>query len=197
MTARIYKSFNLLAGLHFNSKFYTNSYTIDLTFNVEAESILDQNIALERVEFMIKECFYSTVFVNQTETDAIQKYINAGMTVCTLPEDPYDQVIGIMLMVKLNAITEGRLVITDISIESNMSDGVSCLYSLEEPLGPFMLKGWWTDSSYCITDEVKSKKIVKLSKTKNDWADVQLSWAKTDTNKTAEIIFTNFDKTDK
>ena len=33
----------------------------------------------------------------------------AELKVCTLPEEPYDQIVGIMLMQKLNAIADGRL----------------------------------------------------------------------------------------
>lgn len=199
MTARIHKSFDLSTGLHFNHKYYVNNYSIDATFNVESESIAEQNIALERIKFYLHECLEHSVFVNQSDTDAIEKYMGAGMNVCTLPEDPYDQVVGIMLLVKLNNIAEGRLVLTDLSVESKMSDGVSCLHSIEENTGPFNDKGWWNDSSQRINDyNNKNRKIVKISKSKTEWQDVFLDWGeKTILGKDAEIIFTSFDKTDK
>lgn len=199
MTARIHRAFELLTGLHFNKKFYTNQYSIDLTFNVESESIVEQNIALERIKFYLHECLEHSVLINQNDTESIEKYISAGMNVCTLPEEPYDQVVGILLLLKLNAIAEDRLVITDLSIESRMSDGVSCLHSIEENLGPFGEKGWWSDSSQRINDySSKNKKIVKLSKMKNEWQDVYLDWGEKSVLGTeAEIIFTSFDKTDK
>lgn len=199
MTARIHKTFDLLTGLHFNQKYYVNKYIVDLTLNVESDSIVEQNIALDRIKFYIHECLEHSVFVNQTDIQSIEKYLAAGMQVCTLPEDPYDQVVGIMLMVKLNSIAEGRLIVTDISIDSAMSDGVSCLHSVEENTGPFSEKGWWNDSTQRITDySNKSKKIVKLSKSKNEWQDVFLDWGeKSIVTKDAEIIFTSFEKSDK
>lgn len=199
MTARIHKAFDLLTGLHFNNKYYVNSYTIDLTFNVESESIAEQNIALERIKFFLHECLEHCVFVNQNNETVVDSYEKLGMNVCTLPEEPYDQVVGIMLLVKLNAITEGRLVVTDLSIESKMSDGVSCLHSIEENVGPFYDKGWWNDSSHRINDlTTKNKKVVKLSKMKNEWQEVYLDWEeKNPVSSKAEIIFTTFDKTDK
>lgn len=200
MTARIHKSFELLAGLHFNNQYYINSYEFDLTFNVETESIVEQNIALERIHYYLYECLKHCVFVNKTDATAIDKYSNIDMNVCTLPEEPYDQIVGIMLMSKLNAISEGRLVITDITISSDMSAGVSCLHSIEESMGPFTDKGWWNDSTQRINNLVNNKKIVKLAKLKSEWQDVYLDWVEkpiVPDTKVAEIIFTNFDKTDR
>lgn len=196
MTARIHKAFNLLAGLHFGGNYYVNSYEFDLTFNVETSSIDEQNIAMERIHYFLFEKIKNTVFVNQTDVDAINKYTNAGMVVCTLPEDPYDQIIGIMLMVKLNSILEGRLVITDITLASDMSDGVSCLHSFDESIGPFNDKGWWNDNSPKINDiAVKKAKVVKLAQVKNEWQEPCLNWPESKPNLDAtEIIFTSFDK---
>lgn len=198
MTARIHKSFDLLTGLHFNGQFYVNQYVIDATFTVDTSSISEQNIAMERIKFFLHECLQHSVFVNQTDLDAIEKYTKAGMTVSTLPEEPYDQIIGIMLLTKLNSITEGRLTIIELLIESSMSDGVSCCISEDESLGPFYEKGWWNDSSQQVNDITnKNKKIVKLSKSKTEWQDVYLDWEEKANTTSAEIVFASFDKTDK
>lgn len=198
MTARIHKSFDLLAGLHFNGQYYVNQYLIDATFTVDTSSIAEQNIAMERIKFFLHECLQHSVFVNQTDTDSVEKYSKIGMSVCSIPEEPYDQIIGIMLMTKLNSIAEGRLTIIDLSIESSMSDGVSCCISEEDSLGPFYEKGWWNDSSQQINDiSSKNKKIVKLSKSKTEWQDVYLDWEEKANTTPAEIVFASFDKTDK
>ena len=198
MTARIHKSFELLAGLHFNGKYYVNQYLVDATFTVDTDSISEQNIAMERIKFFLHECLEHSVFVNQTDIETIEKYTKAGMNVSTLPEDPYDQIIGIMLMTKLNSITEGRLTIIDLAIESSMSDGVSCCMSEDESLGPFYEKGWWNEPSQRINDITeKNKKVVKLSKSKTEWQDVYLDWEEKANTTPAEIVFASFDKTDK
>lgn len=199
MTARIHRSFEFQAGVHFNDSFYMNSYEIDADFIVESESIREQNIALERIKFFLHECLEHSIFIQDTETSAIEKYIEANMKVCVVPEEPYDQIIGIMLTVKLNAITEGKITITDLSICSKMSDGVSCLYSLEENSGPFKLAGWWNESNTKISNLLtsgKGKKVLKLIKPPVDWEDVFLGWEeKKDLVKqtsSAEIVFGSF-----
>lgn len=198
MTARIHKSFELLAGLHFTGQYYVNQYLIDATFTVDTDSISEQNTAMERIKFFLYECLQHSVFVNQLDVDAIEKYNKAGMMISTLPEDPYDQIIGIMLMTKLNSIAEGRLNIVDLSIESSMSDGVSCIVSEDDSLGPFYEKGWWNESSQKINNlSNKNKKVVKLSKPKTEWQDVYLGWEEKANITPAEIVFASFDKTDK
>ena len=124
MTARISRSFTFQAGVHFNGTFNMNLYQVDMEFDVESESIREQNIAVERIKYFLGDCLEHSVMIPETDTEAIQKYVDADIKVCTLPEDPYDQIIGIMLMVKLNNIMEDRLLITTIGTTSLMSDGV-------------------------------------------------------------------------
>lgn len=197
MTARVQRSFELLACVQFESEFFVNYYDFDITFNVESLAIMEQNIALERVKYYLECCVQNSIFIQNSNTESIEKFTNAGLRVCTLPEEPYDQVIGIMLLHKFNAIAEGRLVATDVSITSRLSDGVVCFYSIEENSGPFQQKGWWNDSNTSINDiKQKNKKVVKLSKTNFEWADLELAWEpKVKTESSPAVVL--FDKTDK
>lgn len=202
MTARITRDFEFQAGIHFSNDFYMNMYDVNIVFNVETDSIREQNIALDRIKYFMLECLEHSIMCVETETTAVEKYLKAGLKVCTLPEEPYDQIIGIMLLVKLNAITEGRLVVTDIKIGSRMSDGVDCLFSLNEGTGPFTDKGWWLDSSTMINDQNKKQnKVVRLRKQKNEWDELGLGWkerAEVDLSDDHEVLFAVFDsKTDK
>lgn len=203
MTARISREFTFFNGLYFNNKNYVNSYHINCVLTVNTELVVEQNIALERIKYFLYEFLEHSVFINQDNQQQIEKYINAGVNVCTLPEEPYDQIIGIMLFVKFNAITEGRLTINDLSIESAMSDGVSCLFSEEENIGPFVLRDWWNESSCRINNVVsKNKKVVKINKIKNNWEELNLIWNQDNDCKDTfidepKIIFPNFDKKDK
>jgi len=199
MTARIQRSFDLQMGVHFTGVFYMNIYDIDLHFNVETENIKEQTIALERIKFYLAECLENSIFVYDNEEDAIERYLSANLKVSVLPEEPYDQIIGIMLMTKLNAITEGRLVITDISISSRMSDGVSCMQDIEDSIGPFIVKDWWNENNTKINSykySPKNKKILKLTKLV-EWSDVFLNWDNTEEpiiqDIANEIVYVNFD----
>lgn len=199
MPARIQRSFDLLACAQFNPEFFVNYYEFDVTFTVGTESIEEQNIALERIKCYLEVYLQSSIFVQDTDSSSIERLSAAGLKVCVLPEEPYDQIVGIMLLQKFNAITEGRLIATDIAISSHMSDGVTCFYAIEENNGPFSLKGWWDDSAPTINGlKPKSKKVVKLAKPVNDWSEFNLEWEDTPKKQsTSEIVVVTFDKTDK
>jgi hypothetical protein len=205
MTARIQRSFDFQSGIYFTGDFYMNMYEIDLCFNVETESIREQNIALDRIKYFLSECLEHSIIIDERESQAIEKYLSADIKVCTVPEEPYDQIIGIMLMLKLNSIAEGRLSVTDVSIGSRMSDGVSCMFSIDDTLGPFAAKGWWNDSTCKMNNYKhtgKNKKIVKLIKPSVDWDDLYMGWEQkspfiTTQTESNEVIFSVVDKTDK
>jgi hypothetical protein len=199
MVARIQRSFDLLACVQFDPEFCVNFYEFDVTFNVGTDSIEEQNIALERIKCYLEVYLHSSIFIQEGDTEAIERLLTAGMKVCVLPEEPYDQIVGIMLLQKFNAITEGRLIATDIAISSHMSDGVTCFHAIEENNGPFALKGWWDDVAPTINGlKPKNKKVVKLSKPINDWSEFKLEWEDVPKKQsTSEIVVVTFDKTDK
>lgn len=202
MTARIQRTFDFMSGVYFGSEFYANYYEFDVTFTVESESIYEQNVAMDRIKYFIMECLQHSIFVEGTDQKAIEKLADSHLRVCVLPEEPYDQVIGIMLLAKLNAITEGRLIATDIAITSKLGDDVTCFHSIEETYGPFALKGWWNEDTPKISNKNygKNKKIVKLSKHLSEWSEVGLEWEPKKSNQKveSEVVFAKFDtKTDK
>ena len=191
MSAQIERDFEFLAGVYFEGRFMVNMYEFTLNMDVNTDSMHEQNIAMDRIKFMICEVFDNAVFVAESEKKVIEKYKDAGLNVCIIPEEPYDQIITILLILKLNAIAEGRLNITDIYLESELSDSVRFSYDIETARhNPFGNKGWWLDSSTSIADvekTTKKEKIVRLVKN-TDWANVGLEWEKK--SKASEILFT-------
>lgn len=191
MSTRIERDFSFQAGVHFEGKLIMNVYGFTLAMEVETESIVEQNIAMDRIIYFLKDSLTNSVFVQTSDKKAIEKYTQADIKVCTVPEEPYDQIITMLLILKLNNITEGRLNITDIFLESELSDSVRFSYDFETAKhNPFGNKGWWLESSTSMNDiekNTKKEKIVRLVK-HNDWANVGLEWEKK--IKASEIIFT-------
>jgi len=191
LSTRIERDFSFQAGVHFEGKLIMNVYGFTLAMEVETESIIEQNIAMDRIIYFLKDSLTNSVFVQNTDKKAIEKYTQADIKVCTVPEEPYDQIITMLLILKLNNITEGRLHITDIFLESELSDSVRFSYDFETAKhNPFVNKGWWLESSTSMNDiekNTKKEKIVRLVK-HNDWANVGLEWQKK--TKASEIIFT-------
>lgn len=191
MGTRIERDFSFHAGVYFEGNFIMNTYDLILSMEVETDSISEQNIAMDRIEYFLTDCLANSIFVEQGEKKVIENYQLANLKVCNLPEEPYDQIVGLLLMLKLNAITEGRLIITDMVLESELSNGVRFNYDIESAVqNPFSKKGWWHESTQTITDIKASKreKIVRLVK-HCDWCEPGLEWEEKSSN-SAEIIFT-------
>lgn len=199
MTARISRAFSFQAGAYFKNSFTMNLYHIDIDFHLETSSMKEQNIALERIKYFISEIIENSILINSSQTEMIEKYQSADFKICALPEDPYDQIIAIMLMVKCNTITEGKLIVTDIAITSRLSDNVYCNHSIEENIGPFKEPGWWSENNDKINSlkPYKSKKVVKLTKSFSNWENLWLGWEENTTSYTNEVVFVNFDNKDK
>jgi hypothetical protein len=202
MTARIKKNFSFQSGVCFKDNFYLNMYTVLIYFDIETTSAMEQFVSMERIKHFFSQCLENSILVNENHTQVIEKYIEASLKVCTLPTDPFDQIVAIMLVKKLNSILEGRMIVTDISVTSFYSDDIHHLHSIEENFGPFNEAGWWNDSSPKYNNinsisSLKSKKLVKLVKQSTSWEELSLSYDLRDpfeNPKNSEIVFVNFDK---
>lgn len=179
MYTRIERDFVFQAGVHFEGKFLLNIYDMSVSMLVETESIREQNIAMERIKYFLHECLENSVFVCEANKEAIELYSQAGIKVCTLPEEPYDQIISMILLLKLNAIMENRMKITDVVLGSKLSDGVRFNVVIEMAENVFSGTHWWDEPSTCMRNENKSQnkknKIVKLFDP-NEWSTAGLNW---------------------
>lgn len=191
MNARIFKEFSFFSAIHADNNFSINSYDIGLDIDVNTEDIKEQNIAMERIKFTLSK-IEDCVFVNEQEKAAIDNYLKAGIKVCTLPEDPYDQIVAVVLLRKLNAVAEHRLVVTDISIQSLICDDIKFFVSIEET-SEFSsnINSWWNENNMNIADfnkkNTKKEKVVSLKKEFFDWADLDLAW-KENTEKHKSVL---------
>lgn len=196
MGTKIQRDFAFQAGVHYENKLIMNIYTLTLIIYVEVECPKEQNTAMERIKYFIGECLENGIFINQAEKKQIEKYTDASIKLCTLPNEPYDQVVMQALLLKLNAITEGRFVVTEIILSSKMSDGVKFFGDIDDIDEEFTsVDGWWfsTNTSTSSINKInKKEKIVKLHTSTCDWDDCLLWDIKTDNkSNVAEILFTN------
>jgi len=191
LATKIEREFAFQAAVHFEGNFLMTVYELSLGMEVDTASIKEQNIAMDRITYFLSECLENSVFVEHADKKAIEKYLQADIKVCTLPEEPYDQIITILLLLKLNAITEGKLHVNSISLRSGLSDDVKFIYDIETASNHPFGKSWWTECTTTMSDIAKSSKkdkIVKLKKQHCDWSSVGLDWEQKE-YKTTEIIF--------
>ena len=178
MNTRIERDFCFQTGLYFEDKFHIGIYDITLSMLVETESIKEQNIAMDRIIYFLHEVVQNSVLVHSSNRDAIEKYQSVDLKVCELPEEPYDQILAMILLLKMNSIAEDRLKITDLVIGSSLSDGVRFNIVSEVAESAFSGRYWWNSPCAAINSrdyEIgDNSKVIKLFT--DDWVNLGLSW---------------------
>jgi len=192
VTTRVKREFSFVAGIWLEGEYQIGLYSFVVFIEIFTDNPYEQSVALERMKYFTDECLTNCVFVEATEKKVIDTLTSLGMKVCVLPLEPYDQAIAIPLLMKLNAITEGKFHITNMSFKSQISDDVEYLIDIEDEVEAYNTKNsWWNDSGSNISDKKSNKKdkIVKLHKD-NEWSELDLGWKHSCKPETSEIIFT-------
>jgi len=173
---RIGISPHFYAAAHLLGRMVMSSYHINIQLVTVTDDHIDQNIAVERIKYVINEQISNSVFIDQEEKEAIKLYENAGVNVIPFPVEPTDQIVGIALYCKLNSIVEDSVIVTDLDITSTTS-GVSYLHGEDEPLGIFEVKGWWNSIEPECHEQKKprGKKVVSLPITET-WKNLGMEW---------------------
>ena len=192
MTTRVKREFSFVAGIWLEGEYQIGMYSFMVFIEIFTDDPYEQSVALERMKYFTDECLTNCVFIEATEKKVIDTLTSLGMKVCVLPLEPYDQAIAIPLLMKLNAITEGKFHITNMSFKSQISDDVEYLIDIEDEVEAYNTKNsWWNDTGSNISDKKSNKKdkIVKLHKD-NEWAELDLGWKHPCKPEASEIIFT-------
>jgi hypothetical protein len=192
VTTRVKREFNFVAGIWLEGEYQIGMYSFTVFIEILTDDPYEQSVALERMKYFIDEVVTNSVFVEASDNKVIDTFTGLGMKVCVLPLEPYDQSISIALLLKLNAITEGKFNITNMSFKSQLSDDVEYLIDIDDEVEAYATKNnWWNDSGSNISNKKSNKKdkIVKLHKD-NEWTELDLGWKHICKPEASEIIFT-------
>ena len=195
MNVRLQYDIDFMAGIYYEDSLQLNQYSVSLDLITKTTDAEQTNIAMNRLKSFIWSELENTVFINQVHEEKAEMMSLLGINVTTLPEEPVDQLIGIMLYCKLNAIMEGRMIITDLNIQSTLGDQVWYLHNEEDALGPFVDDGWWTLSNTQhehIELETVSQNVVKVTTT--GWQEYGLEWPDEVKHTANTVVFANFPK---
>lgn len=193
MNVRLQYDLEFLGGIYYQDLLQLNQYHVSLNLTTQTKNPADTNIAMDRLKCFVLGELESTVFINQSLQERGELMSMMGINITTLPEEPVDQIIGIMLFHKLNAIMEGRMTVDSLDISSSLGDSVWYQHDNEDSPGPFAQTGWWDDSgpSHSSLAPSDTDNVVKI--TDNQWREYGLEWPE----ETAEhsgntVVFANF-----
>ena len=177
MNARIEKDFDFLTAVYFEKTYMVNLYHMTLYIDILTEEDSEQIVAMERIFYFIQNYIQNSVFINKKEKKQIELFEKAGMSTLTLPTDPYDQIIGLILLRKFNAITEGRYNVSEIKFSSKLSADIR-FHNVDEEAEEFDEDEWYNDPNLnCKSTNKKSKstKVVQFNDIE-DWNKTGLVW---------------------
>ncbi len=196
MNVRLQYDLEFLAGIYYADCLQINSYNVSMNLLTKTKDSASTNIAMERLKAFVHGVLESTVFINQNNMERAEFLQLGGCNVTTLPEEPVDQIVGMMLYYKLNAIMEGRMIITSLDISSRLGDGVWYQHDEEDTAGPFSPDGWWHKASIqheTIEPEEVPGNVVKVIST--GWHEMDLEWPENTLQTNANVIvYANFPK---
>jgi len=195
MNARLRKSFGWHSGIVYQGRFMVNHFNIELDMLTVSESAPEQNTAYERMKYFMHHVMDDSLLIG-SDDDALDAYLATGARVIVLPDEPVDQIVGIMLYLKLNAIMENRMVITRTETWSTQGDQTSYIHVAGENVGPNLGQdGWWADArpTWSSIKPTASGKVVNLERL-GEWKDLDLAWDDDHKSTNDSVIFARFDK---
>jgi hypothetical protein len=178
MNVRIRFNSEMRTGTWFSDQFIVNNFAINLQLITQSSDASDHSTCMGRIRTVIDSLEHS-IFIHQDHTEKINQLVNCGFRVTAFPQEPIDQIVGIVLFEKLNSVLEGRMRVTDLDICSDLGDNIWFMHSDNEKISAIPESGWWADSSPAcnVTQPTATeKKVVKLRK-QVTWKSFDLEWS--------------------
>jgi len=174
MNVRIAQLLSFSAGTWYDDHLEMNQFNIKLWMITQSSNPEEQNIAFRRAKHFIYSQLDSTIFVDSNDPKSAE-FAQLGLNVTTMPDEPADQLIGIMLFHKLNAIMEGRIDL--IEVEISAGDAVIYLHSENETSEGLLRPDWWSAADLTHNDVAlpDSEKVLSIA-TSTAWRDLDLAW---------------------
>lgn len=197
MNVRLKHDMHFTAGVYYADSLRMNNYTLRIWMTTNSTDAADQSTAFERIKYFIYTQMESTIFINQANETQCQALADAGLDITTMPGEPVDQLIGIMLYYKLNAIVEDRMIIQETEIASAMGENMTYLHSDFETTSGYEQPAWWTSADLTHSDMIQDESENIVSMPGNMvWQDVDLGWnlpTEADNNGNI-VVFADFKK---
>ena len=199
MNVRLRHEMHFTAGVFYGGQTRMNNYTLTLWMTTNCLDASDQNTSFERIKYFVYSELDSTIFINAEYETQCQLLSAAGLNITTMPGEPVDQLIGLMLYYKLNAVTEGRMIIEETEIASTMGENMTYLHASIEQTDIAEQPDWWqaADPIHCDPALIDTDKVLTMPQA-TMWRDLDLAWTHPETvsENGNTVVFADFKKCD-
>jgi hypothetical protein len=199
MNVRLQYQIAFTAGVFYQDQMRMNDYNLRLWLMTNTNDAENHDISLARLKYFIYNQIDSSIIINQQCVEQANKYVSAGLRVTTMPGEPMDQLVGIMLFHKLNAIMEERMIVLETEISSGLGDNMIYMHSENENTDSIVCPDWWssTDVSHNQLSPADGDKIFAIHPLNYAvWNELDLAWPehRSDPVDGNTIVFANFQK---
>lgn len=166
--------------LYIQNKLWPNDTDISLHMTPITEDSKQQHVAFEKIKYVFNKILQNALFINfDKEHQLFEKFNN---DIIDFFEKPVDQVVGICLFNKLNAMIGDCLRVDTLEIESWQGENLRFIISESSPENALLQSStinnpWWMD---------KSPRFSNFTKEILTWA--QLGFTISETNDKFKII---------
>lgn len=190
MNVRIRYAMSFTAGIYYGGETRMNNYYLTVYMTTNSSDSVSHNVAFERIKHFVYNCLDSTIFVNAANKEQCQRFVDAGMSITTMPGEPVDQLIGLMLYYKLNAIMEDRILVDETEISSALGENIVYMHSENEITDVEDIPNWWSTADIAHSDYVDTGADKILSMSANAvWRDLDLLWPEPEVSvKTGNVV---------
>jgi hypothetical protein len=197
MNVKIGYTSHFIAGVWWDDHLIMSTYTATFKMITATDNPVDTNTALDRLKYIVEEHLPDSVFIKETNTEQIARLQAAGIKTVVIPEEPVDQIIGMMLYSKIGAVMDGRIVLRSVMLSSTAGDDVIYEHDLSESTAPFDEPGWWIQPTPICESETRYDNETNLFvlSSANQWRDLGLEWSSGSDNKTDSgnvLVFTEY-----
>ena len=193
MNVRLQYNLEFLGAVYYDDQLKLNRYKVNLSLVTNTVNRSHIEIAMDRLKVFVRGELENAVFINRTRADLAEVMTLMGINVVTLPDEPVDQIIGMMLFYKLNAIMENNMLVLALDIASELGDEVWYQHDAEDAAGPFIADGWWDNPSAQHSDV----KLDTVDIMPDAWTEYGLNWSDGVDNqdeKAHTVVYANFQK---
>ena len=164
----------------YDDKILPNHFKVEMQMITRTENPRFQYVAFERMKFLVNDIFGNSIFIGH-ENPSLEFLGNRYPDkMVLLPEEAYDQVIGVALYCKANAVMEEAIHCQSVRISSYIGDSVWYQFEDGEDMGPYAVATprrrskrssapWWHRPDI-LTFDTTSK--IEYS----TWEDLLLGW---------------------
>jgi hypothetical protein len=178
------------AGVYYGDETRMNNYYLSVHMTTNSSDPIGHNVAFERIKYFVYNCLDSTIFVNQHNEEQLRRFTDAGLSITTMPGEPVDQLIGLMLYYKLNAIIEDRIIVDETEISSALGENIVYMHSENEIADIGQIPDWWTtaDTTHSSYVSLSAEKVLTMH-SNSVWRELDLTWPDTETvSETGNVV---------